>query len=210
MKFDVESCGFEGRFGFRWYCHIVSSLIPPNEEKLMSPSQEIVTTPEPVSMQKPYSASSWSMHKWAMGSGADYWMYTQFANIGLVFTTGFNLDPKLVGIALFVPRLFDGLIDPAVGHLSDITHTKWGRRRPFLFITTILGAIVSVGIWWPSTSWPQWAQFTWLTIGATLLFSIWGTYVMAFNALGYELSDEAPPKVLTQHGLRTFNNRKMV
>lgn len=130
------------------------------------------------------------MHKWAMGAGANYWMYTQFATIMLVYTTGFKLDPRLVGIALFFPRLVDGLIDPILGHLSDITHTKWGRRRPFLFMTTILGAFLVVAIWMPSTAWPQWMQCAWLTVGATLLFSTWGTYTMAHQALGYELSDD--------------------
>ena len=141
-------------------------------------------------VQKAYSAKSGDMHKWAMGSGADYWMYSQFANLMLVFSSDFHLDKRLIGIALCCPRILDGLIDPLVGHLSDITHTRWGRRRPFLLVTAILGAFLAVAIWFPSTSWPQWALFTWLTIGATLLFSVWGTYAMAHAAMGYELSDD--------------------
>jgi len=139
---------------------------------------------------KAYSASTWAMHKWAMGAGADYWMYMQFATIMVVFTTAFKLDVRLVGIALFIPRIFDGLLDPLIGHLSDNTHTRWGRRRPFLFCATILGAVLATALWWASPSWPQWALCTWVAIFATLLFTVWGTYQMTFNALGYELSDD--------------------
>jgi len=140
--------------------------------------------------KKLYSASSSEIHKWGAGAIADYWMYFQFAMIATVFTTTYKLDPRYVGLALTIPRLFDGLIDPFIGHLSDNTRSRWGRRRPFLFVTTILGSIIGVCIWWTPIQWPQWAQFIWLTVGATLLFTNWGTFEMAHFALGYELSDD--------------------
>ncbi|MEI6337873.1 MAG: MFS transporter [Verrucomicrobiota bacterium] len=139
---------------------------------------------------KQYSATSWQMHKWGMGGVADYWMYSQFASIMLVFTTTYKLDPRYVGLALVIPRLFDGLVDPFFGHLSDNTHTRWGRRRPFLFATTLIGAILVMSLWWTPIQWSQWAQFIWLTTAATLLFTNWGIYTMAHFAFGYELSDD--------------------
>lgn len=142
------------------------------------------------SQKSPYTASTAQIHTWAVGNIAAYWMYMQFANIMIIYTTGFKLDPRWVGLALFLPRLLDGLLDPLIGHLSDNTHTKWGRRRPFLFVTTLIGAVMVVAIWMPSTDWPQWGQFVWLTVGSVILFSTWGTYNMAYNALGYELSDD--------------------
>ncbi len=144
----------------------------------------------PPPLEKAYSAKSLTMHQWAVGAFADYWMYAQFALISIIFTTTYKLDPKYVGIAMFFPRIVDGLIDPLVGHLSDVTHTRWGRRRPFLFVTAVIGAVLSFAIWLPSSQWPQWVTFVWLTIGATALFSTWGTYTMAHSALGYELSDD--------------------
>lgn len=35
-------------------------------------------------------------------------------------------------------HLYDALIDPVVGHASDRTSTRWGRRRPYLFFGSVL------------------------------------------------------------------------
>jgi glycoside/pentoside/hexuronide:cation symporter, GPH family len=96
----------------------------------------------------------------------------------------------LVGWALMFPRLFDAVVDPVIGHLSDITHTPWGRRRPFMFVTAILGPFLVTGLWWMSRDWNQYEQFSYLLVFSILLFLCWGTYSMNHLALGYELSDD--------------------
>jgi GPH family glycoside/pentoside/hexuronide:cation symporter len=42
------------------------------------------------------------------------------------------LPPALVGAALAIGRVWDGLNDPVMGWISDRTRTRWGRRRPYL------------------------------------------------------------------------------
>jgi GPH family glycoside/pentoside/hexuronide:cation symporter len=144
----------------------------------------------PVVLDKGYSASSATIHLWASGAIADYWMYAQFAAITLIFTTIFHVKPVYIGIALFFPRIIDGFLDPVMGHLSDITHTRWGRRRPFLVVTAVLGSFLSMALWWASPKWHPAVQAIWVGVGALLLFAMWGTYTMAHSALGYELSDD--------------------
>jgi glycoside/pentoside/hexuronide:cation symporter, GPH family len=138
-----------------------------------------------------YTASNKTIHLWAIGAMADYMLYVPFnALIGPIFTTGFILDPRWVGWAVSLPRILDGLIDPAIGHLSDITHTRWGRRRPFILGAALLGAMAVAAMWWASPSWTAHAQFTWLLICSVLLFICYGTYSMTHVAFGYELSDD--------------------
>ncbi len=42
------------------------------------------------------------------------------------------ISAGLAAWAVFVPKAWDILADPVIGHLSDSTRSPWGRRRPFL------------------------------------------------------------------------------
>lgn len=43
-----------------------------------------------------------------------------------------QISATLAGVILLVSEVFDGIMDPIVGKLSDQTRTRWGRRRPWL------------------------------------------------------------------------------
>jgi GPH family glycoside/pentoside/hexuronide:cation symporter len=152
-----------------------------------------------------YTASNWIIHTWGIGGMAEQWIYSCFAWIAVVFTTGYGVDTRLMGWALLAPRILDGLLDPIIGHLSDITRTRWGRRRPFILGSAIFAGIVVIAMWWMSPDWPVWAQFGWIVAFATLTFFAYGTYSMSHAALGYELSDDynLRSKVMAVKGLYT-------
>jgi len=48
--------------------------------------------------------------------------------------TGFGMDPFLAGLLGGIPRIFDAVIDPIIGYISDNTVSKYGRIRPYIFI----------------------------------------------------------------------------
>lgn len=43
-------------------------------------------------------------------------------------------------------HLYDALIDPVVGHASDRTVTRWGRRRPYLFAGALLLPVAVISL----------------------------------------------------------------
>jgi GPH family glycoside/pentoside/hexuronide:cation symporter len=47
-------------------------------------------------------------------------------------TQAIGIPPLWAGIALLIPRLWDVLIDPVIGALSDHTRSRMGRRRPYV------------------------------------------------------------------------------
>ena len=49
---------------------------------------------------------------------------------GLILNVGLGISAILVGVAQMVPRLWDAVTDPVMGHISDNTRGRWGRRRP--------------------------------------------------------------------------------
>ena len=60
-----------------------------------------------------------------------------------VYLPKFYTDELLVGPALLswvflLGRFWDGFTDPVMGHLSDRTKSRWGRRRPARYATTSL------------------------------------------------------------------------
>jgi GPH family glycoside/pentoside/hexuronide:cation symporter len=64
------------------------------------------------------------------------------ANNLFIVTTGMYLlffltdvvgvDPALAGMMLLFPKLWDVVSDPIMGAISDVTHSRYGRRRPYL------------------------------------------------------------------------------
>lgn len=58
-----------------------------------------------------------------------------------------GLTPAMVAIILFVGRSWDYVNDPIVGHLSDRTRTRWGRRRPFLLFGAIPFGLSFILLW---------------------------------------------------------------
>lgn len=140
---------------------------------------------------KVYQASNRDVHLWAVGSMADYMLFVAFnALIMPVFVTGFGMDAPMVGWALVLPRFLDALIDPVLGRFSDNFQSRWGRRRPFMVFAASLGATMLITMWWASPDWAKWAQFAWLLTCSILLYFSYGMYTMAFQALGYELTDD--------------------
>ena len=61
--------------------------------------------------------------------------------IGLMGNISLGLSAFWLGAILIIPRLWDALSDPFIGHISDNTRTRWGRRRPFLLFGGILVAL---------------------------------------------------------------------
>jgi glycoside/pentoside/hexuronide:cation symporter, GPH family len=142
-------------------------------------------------VSSPYSASNSTIHFWAVGAMSDYMLFVAFNALILpIFTTGFGMDPRMVGWALTLPRIADALIDPLLGHFSDNLRSRWGRRRPLLAISALLGAAMLVLMWWPSRDWGEMAKFAWLLGTSILLYFSYGMYSMSHLALGYELSDD--------------------
>lgn len=60
-----------------------------------------------------------------------------------------GLDASLVSLALMAALVIDAFADPLIGHFSDRTYTRWGRRHPWLYLAPLPLAGAWMLLWAP-------------------------------------------------------------
>jgi Na+/melibiose symporter-like transporter len=68
------------------------------------------------------------------------------------YTDVVGIDIAVAGILLFGVRLFDAITDPLMGTLSDRTRSRFGRRRPYILIGSMLLAIALIFLFNPPST----------------------------------------------------------
>lgn len=98
-----------------------------------------------------------------------------------------GLPPYLVGLAILVAMIFDALIDPVIGQVSDHWRSRWGRRHPFMYAAALPVAVSYLLLWNPP-HWSQGALFFYLIAVAVLIRGFISLYEVPSSALAAELS----------------------
>ncbi len=93
-----------------------------------------------------------------------------------------------VALAGALARVLDAIIDPFVGWLSDHTHTRWGRRRPWIAVAAPVAAVVFIALFTPPTWLSQSGAATWFGVSLMLFFILNMLYGLPHAALGPELT----------------------
>jgi Na+/melibiose symporter-like transporter len=60
-----------------------------------------------------------------------------------------GLPPDLVSRAIFIALVFDAIIDPTIGQISDNFRSPWGRRHPFMYMAALPVSISYFLLWNP-------------------------------------------------------------
>jgi glycoside/pentoside/hexuronide:cation symporter, GPH family len=73
-----------------------------------------------------------------------------FAVLLLVFYSQvLGLEAGLVGLILLIALLLDAMVDPLVGYWSDKTHSKWGKRHPWMYAAILPMTAAWLMLWHP-------------------------------------------------------------
>ncbi len=99
------------------------------------------------------------------------------------------IAPATVGLIFGIARFWDAVTDPLIGHLSDRTRTRWGRRRPWLAASAIPVAVAYFAIWSPPAAFTGTALAVWLCVAILLFYAAVTTFSVPYTALGAELSE---------------------
>ncbi|MDZ4657988.1 MAG: MFS transporter [Bythopirellula sp.] len=121
--------------------------------------------------------------------------------VGLLGNISLGLSAFLLGTILIIPRLWDAISDPIIGHFSDNVQTRWGRRRPFILIGGIAVAVSFVAMWWlPRGEWIReifvsdlaynWFLLVFILVMLLIFFTACNLFEIPHGALGMEMSKD--------------------
>lgn len=104
--------------------------------------------------------------------------------------TAFGIEPAIAGLLTAIPRFIDAILDPIIGFLSDNTDSRWGRRRPYIFVGSILCSILFVVQWQMYEANGATYNF-WYFLCFSILFIISNAiFATPFIGLGYEMTSD--------------------
>ncbi|MEO0852071.1 MAG: MFS transporter, partial [Cyanobacteria bacterium J06648_11] len=117
------------------------------------------------------------------------------SNLQLFFLLPFltvvaGLPAGVAGTILAISKVWDAINDPMIGILSDKTHTRWGRRRPWILFGAIPFGLAFFANWLVPFPGNTTALF-WYYIAIAVLFNTLYTAVnLPYSALTPELTQD--------------------
>lgn len=104
--------------------------------------------------------------------------------------TAFGIDPFLAGLLGGLPRLFDAITDPIMGYITDNTKSRFGRRKPYIFVGAILSGLLFMLLWQLDPEGTQTYNF-WYFLFFSMLYLIGNTiFATPLIGLGYEMTSD--------------------
>jgi GPH family glycoside/pentoside/hexuronide:cation symporter len=108
----------------------------------------------------------------------------------IILNLGFGMNPALVGLLGALPRGADALMDPLMGYISDTTKSRWGRRRPYIFVGAIASGITYAALWFLPVGHSEDFYFWYFLIGSVIFYLAYTIFAAPWVALGYELTPD--------------------
>ena len=108
----------------------------------------------------------------------------------IALNLGYGMNPALVGLLGALPRLTDAITDPVMGHISDHTRSRWGRRRPYIFGGAIVAPVILALLWQLPEGRSETFYFNYFLIGSFVFFLAYTVFATPWVALGYELTPD--------------------
>jgi glycoside/pentoside/hexuronide:cation symporter, GPH family len=109
-----------------------------------------------------------------------------------IYNITLGLSPSLIGLVLMISRVFDAFTDPLIGKWSDDTRSRWGRRRPFIFVGAFLTAGAFILIWLVPESWAGQTErlFVFYLIAMLIFYFCATIQTVPYHTLGMEMTPD--------------------
>ena len=104
------------------------------------------------------------------------------------YTDVVGVPIAVLGHIVLAARLLDGILDPAVGYLSDQTRSRLGRRRPYIAVASFILAGQILMLYNPPVGFGTDSATVWFLVGILSLSVAWTFVDVPWEALGPELT----------------------
>lgn len=134
---------------------------------------------------------------WAVGElGIAAYVGITMAYMLFYLTQALGISPVWAGAAMLVPRLWDAMIAPFVGAMSDRTNTRMGRRRPFLlFGASTLGVAFALIFFAPADA-PETTKIIYVVALYLLTSTAFAFYDVPYSSMAAEMTTDYGDRTL--------------
>lgn len=139
---------------------------------------------EPSSKQEFGKLQKWSF---GMGSFAQWFINSAFTTwVFAFYFSAARLNVNYIMLAFILWTIWNAFNDPMIGHLSDRTKTRWGRRKPYIMLGTIPILIIEIILWLPPSN-DQLVMFVYLLIMLVCYDTFYTMVALPYDSLFPEL-----------------------
>ncbi|MEI6569353.1 MAG: MFS transporter, partial [Verrucomicrobiota bacterium] len=145
----------------------------PDSRGQASATAPVVGSSDPVGKLRKSRIPTLNRFLWGMGGFTDVTIYSGIGGLAQqVWVNARGMDPILFSIASSLPNFLAFISNPIIGHLSDNTRTRWGRRRPWMLAGVLIAALISMVMWHPpafaavakGTTWVEAFRVQWVSV----------------------------------------------
>ncbi|MDQ1770603.1 MFS transporter [Labilibaculum sp. A4] len=108
----------------------------------------------------------------------------------VVLVMSLGMDPILAGLLGALPRLLDALTDPIMGFISDNTKSKWGRRKPYILIGSVISGVTFMIMWQLNPENSEIYNFFYFLVISIFFYIGYTIFATPLIGLGYEMTPD--------------------
>ncbi len=169
--------------------HLAGLVTPATDSAPASPIIAIVPVADPVPTRIKIAHGLGSIAYGVKDNG--------FSTFLLIFYNQvMGLDAGLVGTAIMIALIADAFVDPMIGHWSDHTRSRWGRRLPWLYAAPVPLGLGWLMLWNPPAGASDMVLIAWLIGWAIIVRTLVACCEVPSVALVPELSADYDERTL--------------
>jgi GPH family glycoside/pentoside/hexuronide:cation symporter len=125
----------------------------------------------------------------------------------LYYTDALNLKHSLAGLGLFLAIFWDAITDPVMGHITDNTRSRFGKRHPYLLAGGIVMVVSFYFLWYVPDYFiaGNLRLFWYLVIMNMIMRTGFTVFAVPYTALGFEICTDYYGRTKLQ-GIRNAMN----